>query len=128
MVDSATEVGRIIGGIARQQSNLQENISPDEADAQLSTLNTEELKLPGVLTVTKRTIVGIMVVGHPTYGVVGGFPIFVPFILGHSTWGVLGEGYLPILTSTLAFPLTFPWTFEDAYATYDRTELFTINF
>jgi len=69
MTTSAEELGRIIGGIARQQSNIQENISPDEADALLNVYNTEQLVIEVVMTVTTKCYdANTFVIDHPVYG------------------------------------------------------------
>ena len=128
MADTATEIGRVIGQIAKTQSSIQENLSPDEADALLTSFSTEQVVMQGSLTATKRVLTGVLTVGHPIYGEVQKYPVFVPMILGHPTWGVLGKAYLPSPTSALKFPLTFPLEFEDTYTTFSRTPLFTIDF
>jgi hypothetical protein len=54
MVNSATELGRIIGKAISSQTDLQNNISPNEFDSLLSTYDGEEVVLQLVLTATKK--------------------------------------------------------------------------
>ena len=69
MVNATTELGRMIGKMARDQSGIQENISPDDADAQLATLNSEVLQLTVTLTASSRELAtDSFVLDHPVYG------------------------------------------------------------
>ena len=63
------ELARIIGSSIRNQSSIQENLSPDEAGAQLSTLNSEQLVLELEFTATKRVPYSdSLVFNHPVQG------------------------------------------------------------
>jgi len=69
MVDSATQLGRIIGGLANNQSSIQENLSPDDVNAQYTTVNSEQVKVNGTLTATKKTLAtDAFILDHPIQG------------------------------------------------------------
>lgn len=108
MVDSATELGRIIGGLANSQSAIKENLSPDDVNAQLNVVNSESFVIEGKLTVKSRILSNVLTVNHAVYGVVGtasGYRVYIPLILGHPTWGLLGSGYLSSSVSYLVSTL-----------------------
>jgi len=69
MTDSATELGRIIGGLSNDQSAIKENLSPDDVNAQLNVVNSEQFETKGVLTATKFTYASdSFIIDHPVQG------------------------------------------------------------
>lgn len=115
MADSATELGRIIGGIANEQSSIQENLSPDDVNAQLNTVNSETVVIEGVLVGTKKTLASdAFVLDHPVQGELD------------SSIYKLDGGYADTIIAS-QFPWTFPQAF-DAVNVVGTEELFRINF
>jgi len=80
--------------MSQEQSDVKANLSANEQDANAVIKTFEGLVVSGEMVVSKRTIVGVLIVGHPVYGEVEEYPVFMPIVLGHSVWGLLGEGYL----------------------------------
>ena len=113
MVDSATQLGRVIGGLAKQQSSIRENLSPRDANAQFNIVNSESFIISGSLTATKIEITGVFTVYHPVYGIVGstGERIYFPLVLGHTIRGLLGSGYLSSATDLESTSLLYEVSF-----------------
>jgi len=102
MVDSATELGRIIGGIANTQSSIQENLAPDDVNAQLNTVNSETVIIEGKLTVIKKYFdSNAFIIDHPIQGELD------------SSVYELDSGYTTTRSST---PL--PWVFPVVFGAY----------
>ena len=119
------KLARTIGGNKKTTDNLAEDTFPDDQSASLLVAPIDSSKVTTTVNVYKRSISNVLTVGHPVYGEVGAYPVFVPMVLGHVNWGVLGEAYLPEPKSSLKFPLTFPLEFEETYTEYERTLLHT---
>ena len=108
-LDSTSQVAQVINSIASEQQDIKESYA-DEGDASFLMAPFESVKMTGEVDVYKRTISGVLVVGHVVYGEVYVYPVFMPMTLGHPVWGVLGSGYL------------------SGTATYDKLLVETINF
>lgn len=104
MPTSIQEIGIILGKKSREQSQIKENLSPDEFASQLVTFNQFGVDVSGEATINKQVLTSVLTVGHPVYGEVFSYPIYVPMILGHPVWGVLGSGYL---SSSVEYSSTF---------------------
>ena len=112
-MNAAKELGRIIGDLSRQQQKLQENVYPDDPDAELQLIQTEQL------SVTQA-------------GSVFGLELdSTSFVLDHPVLGELDSATLELdggyaqTGGTPTFPAVFPWTFTPT--TDSRTLLQTFN-
>jgi len=94
MTTASVELGRLLGAMSNEQNLVRDNLSGNESSGAIGVYNSEELVAIGTIVGNERTIVGVMIVGHPVYGEVNSYPVFMPIVLGHPIWGVLGEGYL----------------------------------
>jgi hypothetical protein len=69
MVDAATELGRVIGKIANQQSSIRENMAPDDTDAQLGAYFQERMIVHGQRRVYQYDYADdSFVLDHPVHG------------------------------------------------------------
>lgn len=108
MTNAAQEVGRIIGGIAREQSSIQENLSPDEFDSLLSTLNSEEVVSRGVLTATSRELAtDSFVIDHPVYGEIDSSTLKID--------GGYAANYITYTAGAFSYPGTYTSTAVQVY-------------
>ena len=92
-LDSTSQIAEIIGNNIRETQTIKESYA-DSGDASFLLAPFNNVRVSGELTVNRRTIVGVLTAGHPVYGEVDAYPVFMPIVLGHSVWGVLGLGYL----------------------------------
>lgn len=68
-MDNSTQLGRMIGMLAVNQSNLSSQISPDESDPLMTLFNNEEVVIEGVMTLnTLLFSTSGLVWDHPVYG------------------------------------------------------------
>ena len=111
MTDSATELGQMLGNLAKGQSDLQSNAFGDEGEGLLNLSTNESLVMTGTLTATAYYYSATsFVIDHPVYGNINsatlamdgdydtvGAPAF-PWTWGH-TWG----GYRSALLYSTSF-------------------------
>ena len=120
--NGARELGNMIAGLANRQSRTEENLTGDDATGGLLIFGSDEVVIDCSSSVDKKTIEGVMIVGHSVYGEVHAYPIYYPIILGHSVYGLLGVGYLTYEKEV--FTMTFPLQFGDGIF-YETTNLFS---
>jgi len=66
---STSELGKVLAGLANNQSTLAQNISPDVSDPLFSLYNQEGIIISGVLTVTNKLYAtNSFIIDHPVYG------------------------------------------------------------
>lgn len=105
-----SETSKLAGTISTlktEQDDIKENIAPDSSEALNSLQFSENIRITGNLTVTKRRMSNVYQVGHPTFGAIGslgitapismpvefpeGYPIGPWCILGHPEWAMLSD-------------------------------------
>lgn len=68
-MDSATQLGQLLGSIVNQQSKLASQISPDDSDPLLTLQNTDRIVVEGLLSITSRLYpTDSFIIDHPIYG------------------------------------------------------------
>lgn len=72
-IDDTSKFAGIIGGLSKQQTVLEQNISPDDALGTTDVSVSEKVVISGTITLNARTIKGVYVVGNPVYGRIGEF-------------------------------------------------------
>ena len=103
MADATQELGRILGTAFNEQSAIQENLSPDDAEAQLNTVNSEFVEVRGQLTVKRKEYSE------------------TAFILDHPIQGELDSAVYELdggyKGNYFSFPVTFPLVFSGGEVT-----------
>jgi hypothetical protein len=96
MVDSATQLGQLLGSLSNQQSKLSQNISPDDSDPLLTLYTNDEIIVEGTFSASSKI--------YPTDS----------FILDHPIYCDIDSSVLKIdggyASSLIYFPLTFPFS------------------
>jgi len=126
VISSSRKLGSSLGSMNQEQDDIKSNLSANEQDANAVIKTFENIKITGELTVTKRTIVGVLTAGHPVYGEVKAYPVFMPLVLGHPVWGLLGVGYM--VGTGFVLPGTFPLTFDETAISFSTELLYNKNF
>ena len=69
VLDSTKELGRIIGESTNSQEDIKTNLSPDEEAGSLVIKNTENIKVTGQVTITKKVYdEASFIIDHPVQG------------------------------------------------------------
>jgi hypothetical protein len=70
-LDSATELGRILGNKIKEDNSVKENISPTEEDSLFNVWNSNSIKITGNVTISKMLYgTSSFIIDHPIYGYV----------------------------------------------------------
>ena len=108
-MNSAKDLGRIIGKLAQDQQTLQENVYPDDPSAQLQLIQSESIAWSGTLVLTKKSYSATsFVLDHPVY-----------CDIDSATLEIDG-GYQ---SSYLVYPVTYPGTYIITEEVISSTEL-----
>lgn len=109
VLSSAKDLGRTIASQQKQIDELKQNVKPNDPNATFPLFTTERVTVTKTLEVYKKRMTGVYIVGHPTYGVIGGessfsMPITMPLtletigypvgplcILGNEAWAILND-------------------------------------
>lgn len=133
------KLGDELGRIKQEQEVIELNLSPDDAEGFTAVAFFESLRLTGNIQLYSRRMSNVLIVEHPTYGVVetGAYPVGPFCVLDHPTWAVLddcmlaetGDAYERTLLSTidistntqyistlLDIPITIPIIFMEIIA------------
>lgn len=108
-LDAASQLGKIIGKLGKEQQVTNENLGPEEIDGQLLIKRRELVELVGTFTVTQRL--------YPTDS----------FILDHPVYGELDSAVLQLDGGYDVTPPTFPLTFPISF-TASASEIYTTTF
>ena len=99
-LDSVSELAKNLGNMSSNQDILEQNLSPDEADALFNRAENEQIIVTGSVRMVKKPFkTSAFIIGHPVQG-----------DLDNSLY-ILDEGYADSTPGYFGFPVTFPVTF-----------------
>ena len=99
-LDSASQLGKAISTLSNNLDTVEQNVSPDEADALFNRSENEQVVVTGTVRMVKRPYkTSAFILGHPVQGDLDN-PLYV-----------LDEGYVEDTEGFFSLPVSMPVTF-----------------